>query len=516
MAKLISSAGAAALIQDGQTVAVSGFVGFGAPEEVLLEIEKRFKDTGSPRNLTVMNCAGCGDKKDRGMNHFGYEGLTRKLYCGHVGLAPKLGNLVAENKAECYMVPQGVTVQMMRAIAGNKPGVITTAGLKTFADPRVEGCRANSISKEEVVELLTIDGKEYLRYKPFSIDIALIRGTTADEKGNITCEKEAVYIEQIMMAQAAKNSGGIVIAQVERLAQYGTLSPMQVKIPGICVDYVVVAEPENHPQSFSDGYNPSWSGEIRMPMDGLAKMPLDERKICARRAAMELVPGAVVNLGIGVPEGVANIAAEERFSDQLTLTVESGVIGGIPAGGLGIGASTNPEAIIDQLYQFDFYDGGGLDVCYLGLAEADKHGNLNVSKFGGKVVGPGGFVNISQNAKKVVYCGTFTAGGLKVGIGDGKVNIIQEGRNKKFREHVEQITFSGQYAVETGQEVLYITERAVFKLGPNGLVLTEIAPGIDLENDVIAQMEFRPIIADDLKIMDERIFRDELMNLRIG
>ncbi len=516
MSKIISSTQAAALIKDEQTIAVSGFVGFGSPEEVLLEIENRFIETGSPRNLTVMNCAGCGDKKDRGMNHFGHEGLTRKLYCGHVGLAPKLGKIVAENKAECYMVPQGVTVQMMRAIAGKKPGVITNVGLKTFADPRVEGCRANSISKEEVVELMVIDGKEYLRYKPFTIDVALIRGTTADEKGNITCEKEAVFIEQIMMAQAAKNSGGIVIAQVERVAQYGTMSPMQVKIPGIYVDYVVVAKPENHMQSFSGEYNSSWSGEVRIPTDSLAKIKLDERKVCARRAAMELVPGAVVNLGIGVAEGVANIAAEEELSEQLTLTVESGVIGGIPAGGLGIGASTNPEAIIDQLYQFDFYDGGGLDVCYLGLAEADKFGNLNVSKFGGKVVGPGGFVNISQNSKKVVYCGTFTAGGLKVEVGSGKVKILQEGKNKKFREHVEQITFSGQYAVETGQEVLYVTERAVFKLTQNGLTLIEIAPGIDLEKDVIAQMEFRPIIAEDLKIMDERIFHDEPMNLQIG
>ncbi|MDR1702424.1 MAG: malonate decarboxylase subunit alpha, partial [Sporomusaceae bacterium] len=406
MSKVISSAQAAALIKDEQTVAVSGFVGFGAPEEILLEIENRFVATGEPRNLSVMNCAGCGDKKDRGMNHFGHEGLTRRLYCGHVGLAPKLGNLVAANKAECYMVPQGVAVQMMRAIAGKKPGVITTAGLKTYADPRVEGCRANSISKDKVVEVTVIDGKEYLHYKPFSIDIALIRGTTADESGNISCEKEAVYIEQIMMAQAAKNSGGIVVAQVERVVQQGTLSPMQVKIPGIFVDYIVVAKPENHLQSFTGDYNPSWSGEVKVPMDSLATIKLDERKVCARRAAMELVPGAVVNLGIGVAEGVANVAAEEGFSDQLTLTVESGVIGGIPAGGLGIGASTNPEAIIDQLYQFDFYDGGGLDVCYLGLAEADKYGNLNVSKFGGKVVGPGGFINISQNSKKVVYCGS--------------------------------------------------------------------------------------------------------------
>ncbi len=515
MGKIISSIEAVNLIEDGQTVAVSGFVGFGAPEELLIALEERYLKSGTPRNLAVMNCAGTGDKKDRGMNRFGHEGLVSKIYCGHIGLAPKLGRLVTDNKAECYIVPQGVTSHILRAIAGKKPGVITHVGLKTFADPRIEGCRANSISKEEVVELLTIDNKEYLRYKPFPIDVALIRGTTADEKGNITFEKEAVFIEQIIMAQAVKNSGGIVIAQVERLAEYGTLNAQNVKVPGIFVDFIVVAKPENHPQSFCDQYNPSWSGEIKIPLDGLPTIPLDERKVCARRAAMELKPNAIVNLGIGVPEGVANIAAEEGISDLLTLTIESGAIGGIPAGGLGIGASTNPDAIIDQVYQFDFYDGGGIDVCFLGLAEADKYGNLNVSKFGGRVVGPGGFVNISQNSKKVVFCGTFTAGGLKVQISDGKLNIIQEGKSKKFIEHVEQITFSGQYAVETGQKVFFITERAVFELGKDGLVLTEIAPGVDFEKDVLAQMAFRPIIADNLKLMDDRIFRDEPMNLKI-
>lgn len=516
MAKIISSIEAANLIRDMQTVAVSGFVGFGAPEEILLEIENRFLNTGTPCNLSIMNCAGCGDKKDRGMNRFGHEGLVRRIYCGHIGLAPKLGKLVTEEKAECYIVPQGVTTHMMRAIAGGKPGVITHVGLKTFADPRVEGCRGNSISKDEVVELLTIDNKEYLRYKPFPIDVALIRGTTADEQGNITFEKEAVFIEQISMAQAAKNSGGIVIAQVERLAKYGTLNPQNIKVPGIYIDYIVVAKPENHPQSFGDQYNSSWSGEVKIPLSSLPVMELDERKVCARRAAIELMPNAIVNLGIGVPEGVANVAAEEGISDLLALTVESGVIGGIPAGGLGIGASTNPDAIIDQVYNFDFYDGGGLDVTFLGLAEADKHGNLNVSKFGGRVVGPGGFVNISQNAKKVVFCGTFTAGGLKVRVEDGKLNIIQEGKSKKFIYHVEQITFSGQYAVETGQKVFFITERAVFELCKKGLVLSEIAPGVDLEKDILDQMDFRPIIADNLKLMDERIFKNEPMNLKIG
>lgn len=514
MSKIISAEEAVKKVQDNQTVAVSGFCGFGAPEELLVAIEERFLRTGEPRNLTVMNCAGCGDGQNRGMNHFGHEGLVKKVYCGHIGLAPKLGRLIAENKAEGYCVPQGVTVHILRAIAGKKPGILTHVGLKTFADPRVEGCKVNSLSNQEVVKLLNIEGNEYLFYKTFPIDVAFIRGTTADEMGNITMEKEALFLEQLLMAQAAKNSGGVVIAQVERIAEYGTLKAKEVKVPGVFVDFVVEARPENHHQSFaSPRYNPSWSGELKIPLATLAIMNLDARKICARRAAMELKPGDLVNLGIGVSEGVANIAAEEGLFRQLDLTMEAGTIGGIPAGGLGIGASYNPDAIIEQCFQFDFYDGGGIDIAFLGLAEMDKHGNVNVSKFGGRVVGPGGFINITQNAKRVVFCGTFTAGGLEVVITDGKLEIVREGRNIKIKESVEQITFSGRYAYETGQIIKYVTERAVFENGPDGVVLTEIAPGVDLEKDIFANMGFRPIISESLKFMDKRIFRPETMNI---
>ncbi len=516
MAKKITAEEAVRLVRDNQTVTVSGFCGFGAPEELLMAIEDRYLRTGSPKNLTVMNCAGCGDGKDRGMNHFGHEGMVRKVYCGHIGLAPKLGRLVAENKAEGYCIPQGVTVHILREIAGKKPGVLTHIGLKTFADPRVEGCRINSISRDEVVRLVEIDGREYLFYKSFPVDVAFIRGTTADEKGNITMEKEALFLEQLLMAQAAKNSGGIVIAQVERIAKHGTLKAKDVKVPGVFVDYVVVARPENHCQSFAGaGYNESWSGELKIPLENLERMPLDERKVCARRAAMELRAGDLVNLGIGVSEGVANIAAEEGLSEDITLTIEAGTIGGIPAGGFGIGASYNPDAIIEQCFQFDYYDGGGIDIAFLGLAEMDRHGNVNVSKFGGRVVGPGGFINITQTAKRVVFCGTFTAGGLKVEVGGGRLYIIEEGKKVKIKQAVEQITFSGRYAHETGQQVIYVTERAVFENGKDGVILTEIAPGVDLERDILAHMEFRPVISDNLRLMDEKIFKDEPMNLRI-
>lgn len=514
--KLITGSQAAELIKSGSTVAVGGFVGFGAPEEILVALERRFLSTGAPGNLGLIWCAGIGDKENRGMNHLGHEGLVAKVYAGHLGLAPKLGKLVAENKVECFIVPQGVIVHLMRASAGGKPGVLTHVGLKTYADPRVEGCRANSVTRGEVVELVTLGGREWLFYKALAPDVALVRGTTADTRGNISMEKEAVFLEQISMASTVKNKGGIVIAQVERVTEHGTLKAQQVKLPGVMVDYVVPASPGNHCQSFlSPEYNPAFTGETRLPVDSLPSMPLNERKVCARRATMELSAGALVNLGIGVSEGVANIVAEENLSDSITLTIESGAIAGIPAGGLGIGASTNPDSIIDQGYQFDFYDGGGVDIAYLGLAEADQHGNLNVSKFGGRVVGPGGFINISQNAKAVIYCGSFTAGGLKTRVADGRLYIDVEGKNKKFLKQVEQITFSGEYAASVGQKVMFITERAVFVLRKEGMLLTEIAPGVDLEKDILARMEFRPLIAEDLKVMDARIFRDQAMGLKL-
>jgi propionate CoA-transferase len=362
---------------------------------------------------------------------------------------------------------------------------------------------------------MEVEGKEYLFYKSRPVDVAIIRGTTADEFGNITIEKEAVQMEIFHIAQAARASGGIVIAQVERLASRGTLHPQHVIVPGVIVDYIVVAKPENHWQTMATPYNPAYSGEIRVPVDSLPRMELDERKVIAKRAAMLLTPKASVNLGVGVPEGVANVAVEEGVADQLTLSIEAGTIGGIPAPGLNIGASTNPDAIISQLHQFDYYDGGGLDITYLGLAEVDQYGNLNVSKFSGRVVGPGGFINISQSAKKVAFCGSFTAGGLKTEIKNGRLIIVKEGRSKKFKSNVEQITFSGQYAIESGQQVLYITERAIFQLAKEGLVLIEIAPGVDLEKDVLSQMEFRPVISPDLKLMNEILFRDEPLNLTL-
>jgi propionate CoA-transferase len=360
----------------------------------------------------------------------------------------------------------------------------------------------------------SLSGREWLFYKAFPIHVAILRGTTADLDGNVTMEKEALTLDGLAMAQAAKNCGGFVIVQVERVADHGALRSRDVQIPGILVDCVVVAEPERHWQTFGTRYNPSFSGEIRVPLQSLPPMKMGERKIIARRAAFELQANDIVNLGIGMPEGVAEVANEERIMDLLTMTAEPGIIGGLPAGGLDFGAGTNISCLISQNSQFDYYDGGGLDVAFLGLAQADKQGNLNVSKFGPRLAGAGGFINISQNAKKVVFVGTFTAGGLSVSVSDGQLNIDQEGKVGKFIEQVEHRTYSGRYAVQKGQSAVYITERCVFRLSDRGMELIEIAPGMDLERDILAHMEFKPKMDPHLRTMDARIFRQAPMGLR--
>lgn len=511
--KVVSAAEAAALIKDGDTLTTSGFVGIGVPDELLAAVEARYLKTGHPRDLSLVFAAGQGDGKERGLNRLGHQGLLSRVVGGHWGLIPKVAKLAIDGKIEGWNLPQGCISQLYRDSAAGKPGMLSKVGLETFVDPRQGGGAINEISTKPQVALMEIDGEEVLYYPAPKLTVALLRGTTADEAGNVTMEREALTIDNLAQAMAVKNAGGVVIVQVERIARAQSLPARDVHIPGILVDAVVVAQPGNHLQTYNTAFSHGFTNRIRAPEGEIPAMKLDARKVIARRCAFELPINGVVNLGIGMPEGVASVAAEESLLDHLTLTAEPGVIGGQPASGLDFGAAVNTDAVIPQNNQFDFYDGGGLDLACLGLAQADASGNVNVSRFGPRLAGAGGFINISQNARAVVFAGTFTATGLKVEVSAEGVQILQEGAARKFLSAVEQITFSGARAARLGQPVLFVTERCVFELTQNGLKLTEIAPGIDLERDILAQMDTAPEIGEVTE-MDARIFADHEMDLR--
>ncbi len=541
--RVMSAADAVALIGDGVTVVSGGFVGAAHPEALTAALETRFLSTGHPRDLTLVYAAGQGDGATRGLNHLGHAGLLRRVIGGHWGLVPKLGQLALSGQIEAYNFPQGVICHLLRESAAGRPGVFTKIGMGTFIDPLHEGGRLNARTTTPLVSRVELDGEPWLWYRAFPIHVGLIRATAADPFGNLMMDEEAIIGEVLPIAQAARNAGGIVLAQVKRMLD-APMPPHRVRVPGMLVDAIVVADEDHHWQTFAEQHNANYFGPIttaeslcatgsasalsfvgsestekEKPLAepvahnaealstsiALPPMPWDERRIIAARACDELKSGEIINLGIGMPEGIARIAAERGLLQDVVLTVESGPIGGMPAGGLSFGASVHPRAIIDQPAQFDFYDGGGLDFAALGAAQVDATGNVNVSKFGTRLAGVGGFVNISQSARRLVFCGTFTSGGLEVAIDDGRLRIVREGAIRKCITQVEQVSFSGEYARQQQRDVLFVTERAVFRLTLDGWELIEIAPGIDLERDILGQMAYRPIIRV-VKPMPRRLF----------
>ncbi|MBL8219978.1 MAG: hypothetical protein JNL62_12155 [Bryobacterales bacterium] len=494
------------LIPDNATVATGGFVGSGHAESLTAALEQRFLVEGGPRDLTIVYAAGQGDGAQRGLNHLGHRGLVRRVIGGHWNLAPRLGALAAANEIEAYNFPQGVLSKLFREIAAGNPGMLSKIGLGSFVDPRRGGGRINARTTIDLVRLMKIDGQEMLFYHTFPIDVALVRGTSSDSSGNISMEHEPLIGEILPMAQSAKRQGGIVIAQVERLVPDHSRNPKDIRLPGIFVDAVVLAPPEFHPQTYDRQFDADFVRQGPLDSIDLGHLETGPRRWIASRCTSELRDGDVVNLGIGIAEGVARIAWERQMLDRVVMTVEAGVIGGVPAGGLSFGSASLPMAIIDQPSMFDYYDGGGLDVAFLSMAECDRFGNVNVSRYGGRIPGSGGFINIAQTAKRLVFVGTFSANGLDMVFADGRLQIRREGKARKFVPDVEQITFSAEQAARDGKPVLYVTERAVFSLCEGALRLEEIAPGIDLERDVLRLMDFTPAIAEPLRTMDASVF----------
>lgn len=505
----LNGAEAAKQIQDGQTLLTIGMTLIGAAESILAPLEKRFLETGHPKDLTLFHAAGQSDRQ-RGIQHLAHEGMVKRIIGAHWGLAPKWMELISNNRVEAYCIPQGQVTHLLRDMSHGQKGHLSKVGLGTFIDPRIEGGKMNdrTMNLPDLIELVEFQNEEYLYYHQVPIDVCLIRGTTADENGNITFEEEALKLEVLPAVLATKRFGGKVIVQVKRIAQKGTLHPKQVIIPGAFVDVVVVSEePEQeHRQTSSFYFHPAYSGDIRVPTDSSTTSPLTVRKLIGRRAAMELEPQSILNLGTGIPnDEIGNVIVEEDISDQVLLTVESGVYGGEPLGGIDFGIAKNMEALIEHTSQFDYYNGTGVDFTFMGVGQVDADGNINSTKFGDRSTGAGGFIDITQFAKNVVFCTTFTVRGLAVDLSEGQVQIQQEGSVKKFVNQVEQISFHGKRAIEQGQKVLVVTERAVFHLVPEGWELIEIAPGVDLEKDVLGQMEFKPKI-HQVKEMNSNLF----------
>ncbi|MBP7954461.1 MAG: acyl CoA:acetate/3-ketoacid CoA transferase [Parabacteroides sp.] len=514
LAKVMTAEEAVALIKDNDTVTFLGAGGgLTEPTSLILALAERFKNTGAPKDLTLWHATGLGDRADRGMSPLAQDGLVKRIYGGHWGQSPRLAEMAEQNKIEAYNFPQGILSQLLRTAAAHQPGILSKTGLGTFVDPRVQGGRLNEKTTEELLKIQEVNGEEYIFYPAIRPDVAFIRATTADAEGYVTFEDEIAILDALAEAQAVHNNGGIVICQVQKIVKRRTLHPKNIRIPGYLIDVLVVV-PEQTQLYAGPQVNRFFSGDYTMDLGDVTPLPLTQRKVVARRCLQELKPGFVGNVGVGIADGIGTVAQEEGISEEFTLTVETGPIGGATAQGIFFGATINMQAQLDMPAQFDFYHGGGLDVCFLSFAEVDKEGNVNVHQFNNKIMGTGGFIDICQNTKKAVFCGTLTAAGLKETVADGKLVIDQEGKVNKFVEKVEAITFSGKEALKNGHEVLYVSERAVFKLTEEGLLLTEIAPGMDLEKDVLSHIDFEIKVSPELKTMDPRMFQDGKMNIK--
>lgn len=508
---VMSADEAVTYIKDNDSVAICGAGGgIVDPETLIHALSDRYEETGEPKNLTLWHATGLGDRNDRGMSPLAKKGLVKRVIGGHWGQSPRLAEMAERNEIEAYNFPQGIMAQLVRTAAAGQPGLFSHVGLNTFVDPRQKGGKLNDVTKEDLIKYAEFDGKEYLFYPVVPLDVCLIRATTVDSEGYASMEDEITYVDVLQTAQAVHNNGGLVILQAKRMVKAGSIHPRKVQIPGYLVDIVVINEKQEQLYNGSDAF---FTGDYIAEEDENASLPLDQRKVVARRALMEIGPGNVGNVGVGIADGIGTVAREEGVGEAFTLTVETGPVGGATAQGIFFGASINSKALMDMPAQFDFYDGGGLDVAFLSFAELDAKGNVNVHKFNGKIMGTGGFVNICSGSKKVVLCGTLRAGGLKTEVGNGQIKVTNEGRFEKMIPECEEITFSGEQALKQGQKVVYITERAVFELTEEGVMLTEVAPGIDVKKDIIDQMGFEPILSKELKIMDERIFQDEKMGI---
>ncbi len=503
--KFVSAAQAVELIKDGDTIGLVGG-GSGLVEATCLHaaVEKRFLETGHPANLTVVHALGIGDQKERGMNRFAHEGMVKCVIGGHWVWSPKMQAMARDEKIEAYCLPGGVVMQLYREIGAGRPGLLTHVGLGTYVDPRLDGGRMNKSAKQDLVEVLEMSGCEWLLYKSFPINVAIIRGSYGDAHGNISLDQECANVDIYAVALAAHNSGGKVLAQVRTAVNVGTLPARSVRVPGAIVDAVVVVPEQT--MTYDIAYDPTMSGERFGPAPQDPPEPFSVRQVIARRAVVELQDGAVINYGFGIPDAVAKIVAARGMQDRYYQTIEHGTYGGQLLTGALFGFARNPTAMIDGPSQFDFYSGGGLDIACLGFGEFDAAGNVNVSKLGGVTVGPGGFIDIAQNAKKVVFCGTFDTKGTQIETGDGTLRIKQHGKVTKLVAAVEQITFSGSAALKRNQQVIYVTERAVFLLTHEGVTLAEVAPGIDVQRDVLDRMSFKPLIPREPAIMPAEYF----------